>query len=200
MAPRCSARLAVVGLLALVGSVSGCASGADSDAVLGDTADLTPANAGLLPGDLGFAAIEVEELEVVCDAVDRTEAGALLGGEVAAYVWADGECVFEVTRHIGDSGGDAVTDRVVVAMLASDGGAEDWRATRKMVRLTDAIEDVDDVGDAAFFAPLTAALFVNDGAGYLLFQYVSDSAPVPDDLAGVLTAIARTALDAMIDR
>lgn len=187
--------------LALTVSVPGCASGVDPDAVLGDTADLTPANAGELSSDLDFAARDVPALERVCDRLDRVAAGEALGGDVAPYTWADSECVFAIAEVAAAGGvdGEGAAGLLVVAMLSSEEGPELWRTTRKMLRVTFAVDDVEGVGDEALYDPPSGALYVLDGPQLLLFQHVAGTSAAPADLPDALAEIAGGVLGNWID-
>ncbi len=169
--------------------------------MLGDTADLTPTNAPELSGDLDFAARDVPALERVCDRLDRVAAGEALGGDVAPYAWADSECVFDISEVAAAHGGDGegAAGLLVVAMLSSEEGPHLWRETRKMLRVTFAVEDVEGVGDEALHDPTSGALYVLDGPQLLLFQHVAGTSAAPEDLADALAEIAGGVLGNWID-
>ena len=182
-------------IAALVLVAGGCGSAVSSDAVLGDTARLTPANADDLPARLEFATREVKALEKVCDRIDRSDAGKALGGVVSQFGWADAHCDFEVSSPRVRAG----RGRLIVEMLAVDGAPGVWRSSRKEIRLSVSTADVGGVGDAAFYVPSMQALYVSDAPSFLLFQYVGESGPVRSDAAGALALIARQALADRID-
>ena len=196
MTPRRAALSSAAAAALLAFSTAACASGVDPDAALGDTARLTPGNAAELDGDLDaaldFAIDDVKALEGICDRVDRAAAGEALGGDLSPYDWYDGTCVFEIFRT-GAARAEA-PDRLVIAMITADGGPDRWRATRKVLRLTFPIDEVEGVGDDAFFAPPTSALYVVDGSTFVLFQHVAGSGPAPDGIAEALAGIATGAL------
>jgi hypothetical protein len=183
----------LIAAVVLLPAFAGCGSEADSSQVLGDTVDLTPANAGDLPSGLDFAARDVRALGHVCDRIDLAASGEALGGDVARYVWADAECVFDVSDG-ATSARDLAPARLVVAMISSEEGDGGWRATSKVLRLTDTLAEIDAVGDGAFFAPRSGSLYVLEGSQLLLFQHLPGAVPAPRDLAGVLAGIARRAL------
>ncbi len=196
MTPRRAALSSAAAAALLALSTAACASGVDPDAALGDTARLTPDNAAALDADLDaaldFVIDDVEALEGFCDRVDRAAAGDALGGDVSPYAWSDGTCAFEISRT-GAARAEA-PDRLVIAMITADRGPDRWRATRKVLRLTFPIDEVEGVGDDAFFAPPTSALYVVDGSTFVLFQHVAGSGPAPDGIAEALAGIATGAL------